>query len=225
MPPPRHPTYTVSPSSARHCAPEPCRRVHAPTLTNASPVVASRSILTGSRVIAACAPEKSSAPFVHRDVDLSALRCTGRVGCLILRPGPGRLGRSGCCREPSRVGTKRFGESRVVRGGTSPRTRAGSAASACTRASPIRETATSVTWGAIGWISSGPTTTTGRGGRSSARRAARARGRAPPGHENGSAEGCGWWARSRRRRARRGVPPLLEARPDSAQIALLPLAA
>src|SRR4029077_14666588 len=43
-PPPRHPTYTVSPSSARHCAPEPCRRVRAPTLTNASPVVASSSI-------------------------------------------------------------------------------------------------------------------------------------------------------------------------------------
>src|SRR5215213_5091648 len=43
-PPPRHPTYTVSPSSARHCAPEPCSRVCAPTLTNASPVVANSSI-------------------------------------------------------------------------------------------------------------------------------------------------------------------------------------
>src|SRR3954447_26815243 len=43
-PPPRHPTYTVSPSSAKHCAPEPCRRVCAPTLTNASPVVANSSI-------------------------------------------------------------------------------------------------------------------------------------------------------------------------------------
>src|SRR6478672_2455246 len=56
-PPPRHPTYTVSPSSARHCAPEPCRRVRAPTLTNASPVVASNSIATGSRVTAAPAPK------------------------------------------------------------------------------------------------------------------------------------------------------------------------
>src|SRR5918996_1674368 len=43
-PPPRHPTYTVSPPSARHCAPEPCSRVWAPTLTNASPVVANSSI-------------------------------------------------------------------------------------------------------------------------------------------------------------------------------------
>src|SRR4051794_26608902 len=53
-PPPRQPTYTVSPSSARHCAPEPCKRVDPPTLTNASPVVANNSIHTGSRIIAMC---------------------------------------------------------------------------------------------------------------------------------------------------------------------------
>src|SRR5918992_5572760 len=62
-PPPRHPTYTVSQSSARHCAPEPCRRVCPPTLTNASPVVANSSIPTGSRVTTACASPSASLPL------------------------------------------------------------------------------------------------------------------------------------------------------------------
>jgi len=64
-PPPRHPTYTVSPSSAKHCALAPCRRVCAPTLTNASPVVANSSI--GHRIA-----------HHHRVRGQAAVRCETR---------------------------------------------------------------------------------------------------------------------------------------------------
>src|SRR3954452_25165995 len=43
-PPPRQPTYTSLPPAARHWAPDPSRRVPAPTRTKASPVVTSSSI-------------------------------------------------------------------------------------------------------------------------------------------------------------------------------------
>src|SRR3954452_22393195 len=88
-PPPRQPTWTSSPPIARHWAPDPSRRVPAPTRTKASPVVASSSIWSAHPAVApyrerhehekhAADPRQRSRQRVRRSGQRERARCVRR---------------------------------------------------------------------------------------------------------------------------------------------------